>query len=55
MRSLIDIVSESFIWAVGITRPKEHQKRFAAFYISGFLAAAILGVAALFLFLVTRL
>jgi hypothetical protein len=49
MRSLADIVSESFIWGVGITRPKEGQKRLAAYYIS-----LSLGVVALFLFLVTR-
>ena len=54
MRSLIDFVSESFIWGVGITRPKERQRRFAACYISACLAFAILGVAGLFLFLVTR-
>jgi hypothetical protein len=54
MRSLTDIVSESFIWGVGITRPKEGQKRLAAYYISGILAATVLGVVGLFLFLVTR-
>ena len=54
MRSLTEIVSESFIWGVGITRPKEHEKRFAAYYITGLLAAVILGVVGLFLFVVTR-
>jgi len=54
MRSLTDIVSESFIWGVGITRPKEGQRRLAAYYISGTLAATVLGVVAWFLFLVTR-
>ncbi len=54
MRSLTEIVSESFIWGVGITRPKESQKRLAAYYISGGLAAVILGVIGLLLFVVTR-
>ena len=54
MRSLTDTVSESFIWGIGITRPKEHQKRFAALYITGCLAGAILWVVAFFLFLVAR-
>ena len=54
MRSLTDIVSESFIWGVGITRPKEHQRRFAAYYITGCLAAAILVAVGFFLFVVTR-
>jgi hypothetical protein len=54
MRSLTDFVSESFIWGVGITRPKERQRRFAAYYISACLAFAILGVVGFFLFMVTR-
>ncbi len=53
MRSLTDFVSESFIWGVGITRPKEYQRRFAAYYISGCLAFALLGVVGFFLFMVT--
>jgi hypothetical protein len=52
MRSLTDIVSESFIWGVGITRPKEGQRRLAAYYITGTLAATLLGVAGLFLYVV---
>jgi hypothetical protein len=54
MRSLADIVSESFIWGVGITRPREGQKRLAAYYICGSLVATILGVVGVFLFLITR-
>ena len=54
MRSLTEIVSESFIWGVGITRPKEAQRRRAAYYISGTLAATILAVVAIF-FLLVRL
>ena len=52
MKSLTDIVSESFIWGVGITRPKEEQKRRAAYYISGLLVAVVAGIVALFLVLV---
>ncbi|RXH58239.1 hypothetical protein GRAN_1549 [Granulicella sibirica] len=54
MRSLTDFVSESFIWGVGITRPKERQRRFAAYYISACLAFAILSVVGFFLILVSR-
>lgn len=54
MRSLIDFESESFVWGVGITRPKERQRQFAAYYISACLAFAVLGVAGFFLFVVTR-
>ena len=49
MRSLTDIVSESFIWGVGITRPKEGQRKLAAYYITGTLVATVLGVVGLFL------
>ena len=54
MRSLTDIVSKTFIWGVGITRPKEAQKRTAAYYITGTLVVTILGVIGMFLFLVHR-
>lgn len=54
MRSLTDIVSESFIWGVGITRPKLGHERRAAYYITGTLAATILGVIGLFIFAVSR-
>jgi hypothetical protein len=54
MKSLVDFVSESFIWGVGITRPKESQKRVAAYYITGTLVAVILGIVGLFFLLATR-
>ncbi|QMV19175.1 hypothetical protein GOB94_11195 [Granulicella sp. 5B5] len=54
MKSLTDIVSESFIWGVGITRPKAGKERLAAYYITGVLAATILGVLGAFLFVITR-
>jgi hypothetical protein len=52
MRSLTDIVSESFIWGVGITRPKDARKRAAAYYITGMLVLTILGIVGFFLFMV---
>jgi hypothetical protein len=53
MRSLTDIVSEGFIWDVGIIRPKERQRRFAVYYIFACLNFAILGAVGSFLFMVT--
>lgn len=54
MRSLTDIVSESFIWSVGITRPSEAKRRRAAYYISGTLAVILLSLVGLFVFVLTR-
>ena len=54
MKSLTDLVSESFIWSVGITRPKPGQERRAAYYISGTLAIILVGIVALFLFVMSR-
>ena len=54
MKSLTDMVSESFIWGVGITRPKPGQEHIAAYYITGILVATIAGVAGLFLFALSR-
>jgi len=34
MRRLTEVVSESFIWGVGITHPKPGQERRAALYIT---------------------
>jgi hypothetical protein len=55
MRRFTDLVSESFIWSVGITRPKPGQERMAAIYITATLAATILGAIAIFLLLLTVL
>jgi hypothetical protein len=41
MRNVVDMVSESFIWGVGITRPKPGQERRAALYITWTLVGAI--------------
>lgn len=55
MRSLTEVVSESFIWGVGITRPKPEQQRRAAIYITATLAGTIITAALFFLFLLGRL
>ena len=55
MRSLTEVVSESFIWGVGITRPRPGQERRAAIYITVTLAGTVLAAAGVFLFLVGKL
>jgi hypothetical protein len=55
MKSLSGLISEGFIWGVGITRPKPTKQRLAALYITGLLVGTVAGVAALFLLVVTSL
>jgi len=55
MKRLTDIVSEGFIWGVGITRPRPGQERMAALYITATLIASVIGAVAAFLFLLGRL
>lgn len=55
MKRLTEMVSESFIWGVGITRPKPGQERRAALYITATLVAMVLTVVAVFLFLLGNL
>lgn len=55
MKRLTDIVSEGFIWSVGITRPKPGQQRRAAFFITGTLVLTLLMTVALFLFILHRM
>lgn len=55
MRRLTDLISESFIWGVGITRPKPGKERVAAIYITATLAASVLVAVAMFLLLLQRL
>ncbi|HEY4358707.1 MAG TPA: hypothetical protein VGN16_23370 [Acidobacteriaceae bacterium] len=55
MRKLTDLVSEGFIWSVGITRPRAGQERFAAIYITAILALSIVGAGGAFLFLKSHL
>jgi hypothetical protein len=54
MRRLTDLISEGFIWGVGITRPKPGQARVAALYITVTLIASILAAFAMFVFLLHR-
>jgi hypothetical protein len=51
MRKLTDLVSESFIWGVGITRPRPGHERVAAIYITVTLAGSVLVAIGMFLFL----
>jgi hypothetical protein len=55
MRRLTDMVSEGFIWGVGITRPRPGQERRAALYITATLVGTVLAVAGVFVFLLGRL
>jgi hypothetical protein len=48
MRNPAQIVSEAFIWAVGITRPKPGQERRAALFITFCLVGVLCAVAAMF-------
>lgn len=55
MRRLIDVISGSFIWGVGITPPKPGQERRAALYITATLIGSVLAAAGAFVFLLGRL
>jgi hypothetical protein len=51
----LEALVNGFIMAVGITRPTPEKKRIAKIFIASGLIGSVLGVAALFLFIVTRL
>lgn len=55
MRSIADIVSEVFIWGVGITRPTPGKERVAALFITLTLAGTVVAVVLAFLLLVKLL
>ena len=56
MRRLTELISEGFIWGVGITQPKKgRQEQVAALYITTTLIGSILGVIGMFIFLLHRL
>ncbi len=55
MNHLIDAISESFIWGVGITRPEQSKKNGAALYITVILVGTVVLTVATFLFLVDKL
>ena len=52
MRSIPEIVSEVFIWGVGITRPKPGKERPAALFITLTLVGTVAAVVLAFLLLV---
>jgi hypothetical protein len=55
MRKLTELVSEGFIWGVGITRPAPGQEKRAALFITTTLFGSILAVIGLFVFLLHTL
>ncbi|WP_263381429.1 hypothetical protein [Granulicella arctica] len=55
MRNLSTLVSEGFIWGVGITRPRIGQERRAAVYITTTLIMSVVTAIGMFLFLLTHL
>ena len=55
MRKLSDLISEGFIWGIGITRPQPENEHRAALYITGLLVGTVACIAALFLLAVARL
>jgi hypothetical protein len=55
MRRLSSLISEGFIWGVGITRPRPGQERRAAIYITGTLMGTVVMVVAMFLLLLDRI
>ena len=44
MRSITELVSDSFIWGVGITRPKPGKERQAAMFITAMLVGVVLSI-----------
>ena len=55
MKRLTDLVSEGFIWGVGITRPRPGHERRAAIYITVTLVGSVLAAAGMFLLLLSRI
>jgi len=51
----LEALVNGFIMAVGITRPTPEKKRIAKIFIASGLIGSVLGVAALFMFIVARL
>jgi hypothetical protein len=51
----LEAIVNGFIMAVGITRPTPKKRRVATIFIASGLIGSVLGVTALFVFLITRL
>lgn len=54
MADITKQLSEGFILTVGITPPSKGRERTAGRYITGMIALAITGAAAMFAFILTR-
>jgi hypothetical protein len=50
VKRLTDLITDGFVWRVGITLPKPAQQRRAGIYITAISIAALFAVAALFFF-----
>jgi len=48
MRSIAEMISEGFIWGIGITRPRPGRERVAAYYITGILVLTLVVLCTLF-------
>jgi hypothetical protein len=55
MRSISNLVSEGFIWGVGITRPRKGQEQRAALFITATLVLSIATAVGMFFFLLSHL
>lgn len=55
MRRLAEMVSEGFIWGVGITRPKPGQERRAALYITATLVGSLAAAVGVFFLLLGKI
>jgi len=55
MKTISNLISEGFIWSVGITRPRPGQERRAAIYITSTLLAAVMLMGSMFLLLLNRI
>jgi hypothetical protein len=51
----IEAIVNAFIFAVGITRPTPAKRRVATIFIASGLIGSIVGIAALFMFIVAHL
>ena len=51
----LEAIVNGFIMAVGITRPTPEKRRVAKIFIASGLIGSVLGVAALFVFIIARL
>jgi hypothetical protein len=55
MNWISNLVSEGFIWGVGITRPSPGKERRAALYITGILVFTVVLAASMFALLSSRI